>query len=96
MSKHFIAIAGNIGAGKSTLVTRLSQRLRWKPYFEPVAENPYLVDFYADMERWAFQSQVFFLSYRMQSHNELLKVPSSVVQDRSGFLKEILSNLRGA
>ena len=85
MGKQFIAVAGNIGAGKSTLVTRLSQRLRWKPYFEPVAENPYLADFYADMERWAFQSQVFFLSYRMQSHNELLRVPSSVVQDRSVY-----------
>ena len=85
MGKQFIAVAGNIGAGKSTLVTRLSQRLRWKPYFEPVAENPYLADFYADMKRWAFESQVFFLSYRMQSHNELLRVPSSVVQDRSVY-----------
>jgi len=85
VGKQFIAVAGNIGAGKSTLVTRLSQRLRWKPYFEPVAENPYLADFYADMKRWAFESQVFFLSYRMQSHNELLRVPSSVVQDRSVY-----------
>ena len=85
MTKRFIAVAGNIGAGKSTLVSRLAGRLRWKPYFEPVAENPYLVDFYADMERWAFQSQVFFLSYRMRSHNELLKASSSVVQDRSVY-----------
>lgn len=85
MGKHFIAVAGNIGAGKSTLVSRLSARLRWRPYFEPVAENPYLIDFYGDMNRWAFQSQVFFLSYRMRSHKELLKDPHSVIQDRSVY-----------
>jgi len=85
LAKQFIAVAGNIGAGKSTLVTRLSKRLRWKPYFEPVAENPYLVDFYGDMRRWAFHSQVFFLSYRIRSHTELLKDPRSVVQDRSVY-----------
>jgi deoxyadenosine/deoxycytidine kinase len=85
LNKQFIAVAGNIGAGKSTLVTRLSRRLKAKPYFEPVEENPYLVDFYKDMERWAFQSQVFFLSYRMRSHNELLHESSPVVQDRSVY-----------
>ena len=85
MAKQFIAVAGNIGAGKSTLVSRLSTRLGWKPYFEPVAENPYLEDFYADMHAWAFHSQVFFLAYRMQSHKELLLRPESVVQDRSVY-----------
>ena len=85
MAKQFIAVAGNIGAGKSTLVTRLSDRLGWKPYLEPVAQNPYLEDFYADMKAWAFHSQLFFLSYRMRFHEELLKVPESVVQDRSVY-----------
>ena len=57
----------------------------WKPYFEPVGQNPYLEDFYADMKRWAFHSQVFFLTHRMRSHGELLAFPSSVVQDRSVY-----------
>lgn len=76
-------LAGNIGAGKSTLVDLVCRRLGWKPYFEPVAENPYLQDFYADMERWAFPSQVFFLMHRARSHRELSLESGSVVQDRS-------------
>jgi deoxyadenosine/deoxycytidine kinase len=64
--KRFIAVAGNIGVGKSTLVTLLSQRLGWKPFFEPVAENPYLADFYQDMRAWAFHSQIFFLTRRLR------------------------------
>jgi len=60
--KKFIAVAGNIGVGKSTLVTLLSQRLGWQPFFEAVAENPYLADFYRDMRLWSFHSQIFFLS----------------------------------
>ena len=59
--KKFIAVAGNIGVGKSTLVTLLSERLGWKPFFEPVEENPYLADFYQDMRSWAFHSQIYFL-----------------------------------
>jgi deoxyadenosine/deoxycytidine kinase len=81
--KKYLVIAGNIGAGKSTLVRLLSERLGYRPYYEPVAENPYLADFYADMPAWAFQSQVFFLSYRVRSHRELMDDPHSVVQDRS-------------
>ena len=61
----------------------LSERLGFRPYYEPVAENPYLEDFYGDMPRWAFQSQVFFLSYRVRSHRSLMDDPQSVVQDRS-------------
>lgn len=76
-------LAGNIGAGKSTLVGLLCDRLGWTPYFEPVAENPYLKDFYSDMERWAFHSQTFFLMHRARSHRELSLEPGSVVQDRS-------------
>ena len=83
--KRFIAVAGNIGAGKSTLVRLLSEHLGYRPYFEPVTENPFLADFYADMHRWAFHSQVFFLSFRMQSHHELVDNAEPVVQDRSVY-----------
>lgn len=82
MKKHLV-LAGNIGAGKSTLVSLLSDLLGFEPYFEPVAENPYLEDFYADMERWAFQSQLFFLSHRIKTHRSLMAERRSVVQDRS-------------
>jgi deoxyadenosine/deoxycytidine kinase len=83
--KHFVAVAGNIGVGKSTLVGKLCARLGWQPYYEPVAENPYLEDFYADMKAWAFHSQVFFLSHRLRMHMDLLDDPKSVVQDRSVY-----------
>ncbi|MCX7023613.1 MAG: deoxynucleoside kinase [Spirochaetes bacterium] len=81
--KKYLVLAGNIGAGKSTLVKLLSERLGYHPFFEPVAENPYLEDFYRDMKRWAFQSQVFFLTHRVKSHRALADDPHSVVQDRS-------------
>ncbi len=85
MTKHFIAIAGNIGVGKSTLTRLLSERLDWEPFYEAVADNPYLADFYQDMTRWAFHSQMFFLSRRLRHHRRLLDFPSSVVQDRSVY-----------
>lgn len=85
MPKYFITIAGNIGVGKSTLVTLLSERLGWDPVFESVSENPYLADFYDNMERWSFQSQVFFLARRLQQHHELLQRSNSVIQDRSVY-----------
>lgn len=81
--KKFVAVAGNIGVGKSTLVTLLSERLGWKPFFEPVGENPYLADFYQDMRAWAFHSQVFFLTRRLRIHRQLIHHPTSVIQDRS-------------
>lgn len=81
--KQYVVLAGNIGCGKTTLVRRLCERLGWKPYFEPVAENPYLEDFYRDMSKWAFHSQVFFLTHRVRSHRDLMDDPWSVVQDRS-------------
>lgn len=83
--KKFVAVAGNIGAGKSTLVQLLCERLTWEPYYEPVAENPYLQDFYRDMQTWAFHSQVFFITHRLRSHKQLLSHPTSVVQDRTVY-----------
>jgi deoxyadenosine/deoxycytidine kinase len=83
--KKFVAIAGNIGVGKSTLVTMLCKRLDSKPFYEPVAENPYLADFYADMSAWAFHSQIFFLTRRLRAHYDLAQQPGSVVQDRSVY-----------
>jgi deoxyadenosine/deoxycytidine kinase len=83
--KTYVVLAGNIGAGKSTLVRMICDRLGWEPYFEPVTENPYLADFYADMRRWAFHSQVFFLTYRARAHRALMDVPRPVVQDRSFY-----------
>ncbi len=85
MSKQFITIAGNIGVGKSTLVQLLAQRTGWEPVFEAVAENPYLADFYQDMRRWSFQSQVFFLSRRLQQHYDLLQNQNAIIQDRSVY-----------
>ena len=83
--KTYVVLAGNIGAGKSTLVRMMCDRLGWEPYYEPVAENPYLEDFYRDMNRWAFHSQVFFLTHRAQAHHALLDYPRPVVQDRSFY-----------
>ncbi len=80
--RWFIAIAGNIGVGKSSLTALLSQRLGWEPFYEAVDENPYLADFYRDMPRWAFHSQIFFLSRRLRHHYDLLQRPHSVIQDR--------------
>lgn len=83
--RKFVAVAGNIGVGKSTLVSMLSQRLDCQPFYEPVSENPYLADFYQDMSAWSFHSQVFFLTRRLRAHYELTQQPGSVVQDRSVY-----------
>ena len=81
--KKFITVAGNIGVGKSTLVGLLSDALGWEPFYEPVSQNPYLSDFYADMRGWSFHSQIFFLIHRLRIHYDLAQSPSSTIQDRS-------------
>lgn len=81
--KFFVAVAGNIGVGKSTLTELLSYRLGWKPCFEAVGDNPYLSDFYTDMERWSFQSQMYFLARRLRHYRVLIDHPTSVIQDRT-------------
>jgi deoxyadenosine/deoxycytidine kinase len=81
--KYFIAVAGNIGSGKSSLTKLLSAHFGWTPYFESVEDNPYLSDFYADMKRWSFNLQVYFLSNRFRSHKLITEGPQSVILDRA-------------
>ena len=83
MSARFIAIAGNIGAGKSTMVGFLSRKFGLQPLYEPVDDNPYIADFYEDMERWAFNSQVFYLSRKSALHLEAQKTDKRAILDRS-------------
>lgn len=83
--KKFVAIAGNIGVGKSTLVKMLCDQMSWDPFYEPVTENPYLADFYQNMSAWAFHSQIFFLAHRLRSHFSLAQHSNSVIQDRSVY-----------
>lgn len=83
--QHFIALAGNIGAGKSTLTHMLAESMGWTPFYEANAENPYLSDFYRDMTRWSFHSQMFFLGKRLEHHRKLVDHPGSVVQDRTVY-----------
>jgi len=79
----FIAVAGNIGSGKSSLTRLLAQHFGWKPYFESVDDNPYLPDFYADMKRWSFHLQIYFLANRFKHHKRMTETGESVIQDRS-------------
>ena len=81
--KRFIAVSGNIGAGKTSLVEFLCRRYPIKPFYEPNDTNPYLADFYQDMRRWAFQSQVYFLTHKFRLHRDLERYPGSVIQDRT-------------
>lgn len=79
----FVAVAGNIGSGKSSLTAGLSRLFGWRAWFEIVDDNPYLADFYADMPRWAFHLQVYFLSKRFQHHQQIVRAGEPVVQDRT-------------
>jgi deoxyadenosine/deoxycytidine kinase len=81
--KLFIAIAGNIGVGKTTMTRLLSQKLQWRAYYEKVIDNPYLPVFYDDMERWSFHLQIYFLSHRFKAQKEISEWPDSCIQDRS-------------
>jgi len=81
-TKH-IALAGNIGAGKTTLTTMLAKHYKWTPHFEDVERNPYLVDFYEDMQRWSFNLQVYFLNSRFSQILDIRKGNKTVVQDRT-------------
>ena len=83
MKKRLILVAGNIGAGKTSLTERLGGRLGWRTAFESVADNPYLPDFYADMRQWSFHLQVFFLGHRAEQHLELARDQQSAIADRS-------------
>ena len=80
-----IAIAGNIGSGKTTLTKMLAKRYGWTPRFEPVDNNPYLEDFYADMPRWSFNLQVYFLNKRFKEVVEISKSKETIIQDRTIF-----------
>ena len=83
--KRSIAIAGNMGSGKSTLVDFLARTYGVMPFYEPNDENPYLADFYKDMKRWALQSQLYFLSNKFRLHQELDRQPGVVALDRTIF-----------
>ena len=80
--KH-IAVAGNIGSGKSTLTEMLAKHYGWEPRYEDVENNPYLNDFYADMPRWSFSLQVYFLNSRLQQIVEIQQGDKTVIQDRT-------------
>jgi deoxyadenosine/deoxycytidine kinase len=81
--KKFIAVAGNIGAGKTELTSFLCKKYGLSPFFEPSDRNPYLEDFYRDMKTWAFRSQVFFLTHKFRLHRRLERTPGTVLQDRT-------------
>ncbi|MEC8610232.1 MAG: deoxynucleoside kinase [Bacteroidota bacterium] len=78
-----IAIAGNIGSGKTTLTTLLSKKFDWQPQYEDVDDNPYLNDFYKDMQRWSFNLQVYFLNSRFNQVQEIHKSKKDIIQDRT-------------
>lgn len=78
-----VAIAGNIGAGKTTLTKLLAKHYNWEPHFESVEENPYLDDFYGEMERWSFNLQVYFLNSRFRQILEIRESGKSIIQDRT-------------
>jgi len=82
-NKLYIAVAGNIGVGKTTLTRMLGERLGWKTFYERVLDNPYLSDRHGDMKRWSFHLQVFFLSNRFIDQKQITEWPDSCIQDRS-------------
>jgi deoxyadenosine/deoxycytidine kinase len=83
MKKHFVLVAGNIGAGKTTLTDRLAMRLGWHGGYETVSTNPFLPDFYHDMKAWSFHLQIYFLGDRAEQHHRLAEMDQSAIVDRS-------------
>lgn len=80
---YLIGIAGNIGVGKTTLTRNLAERLKWKPFYESVIDNPYLDDFYREMRRWSFNLQIYFLAHRFHSQKEIADLGQPAIQDRT-------------
>lgn len=83
MTKRFLLVAGNIGAGKTTITDRLANRLGYEAGFESVSSNPFLADFYANMRQWSFHLQIYFLGDRANQHRRLASGPKSAIIDRS-------------
>jgi deoxyadenosine/deoxycytidine kinase len=83
MAKRFLLVAGNIGAGKTTLTDRIAARLGWEAAYESVEDNLFLSDFYANMDKWAFHLQIYFLGNRAEQHLRLASGPNSAIIDRS-------------
>jgi len=79
----FIGLAGNIGVGKTTFTKKMADVFGWSPFYESVADNPYLSDFYGDMKRWSFNLQIYFLHHRFKAQKEMNKLNGGVVQDRT-------------
>ena len=82
-NRVYVTVCGNIGAGKTSLVERLCKEFNWQPYFEGVVDHPYLDDYYKDMQRWGFHTQIYFLTARLRQQQEIAEIPTSVCQDRS-------------
>jgi deoxyadenosine/deoxycytidine kinase len=81
--KIFVAVAGNIGTGKTTLSTMLANHFKWDAHFESVSDNPYLADFYTDMKRWSFPLQIYFMTHRVKAHQHVTDGSASAIQDRT-------------
>jgi deoxyadenosine/deoxycytidine kinase len=81
--KIFVAVAGNIGTGKTTLTEMLAKHFQWQAHFESVSDNPYLADFYTDMKRWSFPLQIYFMTHRVKSHQQISLESASAIQDRT-------------
>lgn len=82
---HHIAVAGNIGAGKTTLTTLIAKHYGWDPHFEDVEDNPYINDFYEDMQRWSFNLQIYFLNNRFNTIMQIRNSGKTVIQDRTVY-----------
>ena len=83
INNPFVGIAGNIGVGKTTFADIIAKHFGWKPYYESVADNPYLDDFYQDMHRWSFNLQIYFLHHRFAGQVEIKSINCGVIQDRT-------------